>query len=130
MVMLTVWCWCSTFKPGLSMVKRLVVPNIIGSVFPCIKWRMSSFSLNHSPNKFKLSDKYDSIISMLLRDTYNTVSSAYLIMREFLRTSTILFAKIINNKGSKMDPCGTHHYHKSVGQIWTRRYCNWLTVCD
>ena len=44
---------------------------------------------------------------MLLLATYNTVSSGYLMMREFLRTSTRLFAKIMNNKGPKMDPCGT-----------------------
>ena len=39
--------------------------------------------------------------------TYNTVSSPYLLMCGFLRTSTISFAKIVNNKEPKMDPCET-----------------------
>ena len=43
-------------------------------------------------------------------------------MCEFLRTSTILFAKIINNKGPKMDPCGIPQVTKTN----TRCYCNWL----
>ena len=50
---------------------------------------------------------------MLLTATCNTVSSAYLIMREFLRTSTMSFAKIINAKGPKIDPCGTPQVSKS-----------------
>ena len=49
---------------------------------------------------------------MLLPATYITVSSAYLMMREFLRTFTISFAKIINNKGPKMDPFETQQVSK------------------
>ena len=92
----------------MSMAEHLAVPNIIASVFTFFRLRMSSFSLNHSANKFKPSDsiKCDSIISMSLPATYNTVSSAYLMMREFLRTSNILFAKIENNKRPKIDPYG------------------------
>ena len=92
--------------PLLRMAKRVAVPNTIASVFPFCRLRMSSFPLNHSANKFKSSDNCDSIISVLLLATYNTMASTYLVMREFLRTSTISFAKIMNNKGPKMDPCG------------------------
>ena len=45
--------------------------------------------------------------------TYNMVSKAYLMMHKFLRTSTIPFAKIINNKGAKMDPCTMPQVSKS-----------------
>ena len=103
---LTVWCRYLTFKPLLSMANRLAVLNTIALVFLFFRLRMRSFSLNQSANKFKLSDKCDSIISMLLLAMYNMVSLACLKMREFLRTFTISFAKIISNKGPKMDLCG------------------------
>ena len=59
--------------------------------------------LEQFANKFKSSDISDLIVSMLLAAAYNTVSSAYLIMHRFLRTSTISFAKRINSKRPKMD---------------------------
>ena len=49
---------------------------------------------------------------MLLSATYIRVSSAYLMMREFLRIFTISFAKTINNKGPKMDPFETQQVSK------------------
>ena len=94
------------------MAKCLVVPNIIDSVSPFFRLRQGSFSLKHSDNKFKSSDKCDSVISMFPA-TYNMVSKAYLMMHKFLRTSTIPFAKIINNKGAKMDPCAMPQVSKS-----------------
>ena len=69
-------------------------------------------SLKHSDNKFKSSNKCDSVLSMFPA-TYNMVSKAYLMMHKFLRTSTIPFAKIINNKGAKMDPCTMPQVSKS-----------------
>ena len=56
---------------------------------------------------------------MLLPATYNKVSSAYLMMREFPRISTISFTKISNNNGYKMDPCGTLQITKSdLGKVY------------
>ena len=49
---------------------------------------------------------------MLLPATYIRVSSAYLMMREFLRIFTMSFAKTINNKGPKMDPFETQQVSK------------------
>ena len=49
---------------------------------------------------------------MLLPATNNMMPSAHLMMCEFLRTFAILFAKIINNKGPKKDPCRTPQVSK------------------
>ena len=49
---------------------------------------------------------------MLLPATNNMMPSSHLIMCEFLRTFAILFAKIINNKGPKKDPCRTPQVSK------------------
>ena len=110
------------------MAKRWVVPNIIASDFPFFRLRMTLFSFIYSANKFKSSDNCDSIISMLLPARYNTVSSAYLVMFEFPRTSTISFAKNIDNKGPKMNPCGTPQVSKlDSDKVFGVR--NWLSVC-
>ena len=49
---------------------------------------------------------------MLLPATYNTVASVHLMIYEFLRTSTITFAKIMNNEGPLMELCGMPQVNK------------------
>ena len=85
------------------------VPNNIASVLPFFILQTRSIDSSQETTALKSSQRHSSIRSIDFPGTYRTVSSAYVIIWEWVRTDSISLNVSKNSNGPRMDPWGTPH---------------------